>query len=103
MLGWKFAPALATGNTIVYKPSEWTPLTAVRVASLIHQAGFPPGVVNILTGLGNTAGAAVSAHMGIDKVAFTASTLGGRHIMKSSASSNLKTITLKVGAQGPDI
>jgi len=103
MLGWKFAPALATGNTIVYKPSEWTPLTAIRVASLIHQAGFPPGVVNILTGLGNTAGAAVSAHMGIDKVAFTGSTLVGRHIMKSSASSNLKRITLELGGKGPAI
>lgn len=103
MLAWKIAPALATGNTIVFKPSEWTPLTALRIASLINEAGFPPGVVNILTGLGNTAGAAISAHMGIDKVAFTGSTLVGRHILKSAASSNLKKVTLELGGKGPAI
>jgi len=103
MLAWKIAPALATGNTIVFKPSEWTPLTALRIASLIHEVGFPPGVVNILTGLGNTAGAAISAHMGIDKVAFTGSTLVGRHILKSAASSNLKRVTLELGGKGPAI
>lgn len=74
MLAWKLGPALATGNTIVFKPSEWTPLTAMRVCELIVEAGFPPGVVNMVTGLGNAAGAAISSHMGIDKVAFTGST-----------------------------
>lgn len=73
MLSWKFGPALATGNTIVFKPSEWTPLTAIRMAELVVEAGFPPGVVNIVTGLGNVAGAAISGHMGIGKVAFTGS------------------------------
>jgi aldehyde dehydrogenase (NAD+) len=73
MLSWKLAPALATGNTIVFKPSEWTPLTALRVAELIVEAGFPKGVVNIVTGIGNVAGAAITSHMGIWKVAFTGS------------------------------
>jgi len=73
MLSWKLAPALATGNAIVFKPSEWTPLTALRVAELIVEAGFPKGVVNIVTGLGNVAGAAITSHMGIWKVAFTGS------------------------------
>ncbi|KAF8314572.1 aldehyde dehydrogenase domain-containing protein [Cantharellus anzutake] len=103
MLSWKLAPALATGNTIVFKPSEWTPLTAIRVASLIEEVGFPRGVVNILTGIGNTAGAAISAHMGIDKVAFTGSTLVGRHILKSAANSNLKKVTLELGGKSPAI
>lgn len=73
MLAWKLGPALATGNTIVFKPSEWTPFSAIRIAELIVEAGFPPGVVNIVTGLGNVAGAAISGHMGIGKVAFTGS------------------------------
>lgn len=75
MMSWKLGPALATGNTIVFKPSEWTPLTAIRMCELIAEAGFPPGVVNVLTGLGSTAGAAISSHMGIGKVAFTGSKL----------------------------
>jgi aldehyde dehydrogenase (NAD+) len=75
MTSWKLGPALATGNTIVFKPSEWTPLTAIRVAELIVEAGFPKGVVNIVTGVGNVAGAAISSHMGIGKVAFTGSEL----------------------------
>jgi aldehyde dehydrogenase (NAD+) len=73
MMAWKIGPALATGNTIVLKPSEFTPLTALRMCSLIQEAGYPPGVVNIVVGYGNTAGAAISSHMGIDKVAFTGS------------------------------
>jgi aldehyde dehydrogenase (NAD+) len=73
MMSWKLGPALATGNTIVFKPSEWTPLTALRVAALIVEAGFPPGVVNIVNGYGNVVGAAISSHMGIEKVAFTGS------------------------------
>lgn len=73
MLAWKVGPALATGNTIVFKPSEWTPFTALRLAELIVEAGFPPGVVNFVTGKGSVAGAAISHHMGIGKVAFTGS------------------------------
>ena len=73
MLSWKLGPALATGNTIVFKPSEWTPFTALRVAELIAEAGFPKGVVNVVTGVGNVAGSAISHHMGIWKVAFTGS------------------------------
>lgn len=75
MLSWKIAPALATGNTIVFKPSEWTPLTALRLAELIVEAGYPPGVINIVTGKGNVAGAAISSHMGVGKIAFTGSEL----------------------------
>ena len=85
MAAWKLGPALATGCTVVLKPAEQTPLTALRLAELIAEAGFPPGVVNILTGLGETAGAALVAHPGVDKIAFTGSTAGrqahqqGRH------------------------
>ncbi len=68
MFAWKLGPALATGNTIVIKPSEFTPLTAIRMGSLINEAGFPPGVVNIVTGYGQTVGNAISSHMQIDKV-----------------------------------
>jgi aldehyde dehydrogenase (NAD+) len=70
MFSWKIAPALATGNTIVLKPSEFTPLSAIRMCGLIKEAGFPPGVVNIVTGYGNTAGTAISSHMRIEKVSF---------------------------------
>lgn len=74
MLTWKIAPALATGNTVVLKPAEQTPLTALYVGSLIKEVGIPPGVVNILPGYGPTAGAAIAAHKDVDKVAFTGST-----------------------------
>lgn len=74
MLSWKIGPALATGNTIVLKPAEQTPLSALYCGSLIVEAGFPPGVVNILPGYGPTAGAAIATHRDIDKVAFTGST-----------------------------
>jgi len=103
LLSWKLGPALATGNTIVFKPSEFTPLTSLRVAALVKEAGFPPGVLNMLTGLGNVAGAAISSHMDIDKVSFTGSTLVGRHIMKSAAASNLKKVTLELGGKSPTI
>ncbi|KAF8308497.1 NAD-dependent aldehyde dehydrogenase [Clavulina sp. PMI_390] len=103
MLAWKWGPALATGNSIVFKPSEWTPLTAIRMAELVAEAGFPPGVVNVVTGLGNSAGAAISGHMGIGKVAFTGSTLVGRHVMKAAAGSNLKKVTLELGGKSPTL
>jgi aldehyde dehydrogenase (NAD+) len=103
MMSWKIGPALATGNTIILKPSEFTPLTALRMSALISEAGFPQGVVNILVGYGNTAGAAISAHMHIEKVAFTGSTLVGRKVMESAAKSNLKNVTLELGGKSPNI
>ncbi|TEB33828.1 aldehyde dehydrogenase [Coprinellus micaceus] len=103
MLSWKIGPALATGNTIVLKPSEFTPLTAIRLCDLINQAGFPPGVVNIITGYGHTVGAAISGHSRIDKVAFTGSTLVGRKIMEAAAKTNLKNVTLELGGKSPNI
>ena len=103
MMTWKLAPALATGNCIVLKPSEFTPLTALRMCSLINEAGFPPGVVNVVTGYGETVGRAVSEHMGIDKVAFTGSTLAGRKVMEAAARSNLKNVTLELGGKSPNV
>jgi aldehyde dehydrogenase (NAD+) len=103
MMAWKLGPALATGNCIVLKPSEFTPLTALRLCSLINEAGFPPGVVNVVTGYGNTVGQAISEHMRIDKVAFTGSTLVGRKIMEAAAKSNLKNVTLELGGKSPNI
>ncbi|KFY32514.1 hypothetical protein V493_00135 [Pseudogymnoascus sp. VKM F-4281 (FW-2241)] len=103
MLAWKLGPALATGNTIILKSAEQTPLSALVFATLIKEAGFPPGVVNIISGLGKVAGAAISSHMDIDKVAFTGSTLVGRQIMMAAASSNLKKVTLELGGKSPNI
>ncbi|HEY6271629.1 MAG TPA: aldehyde dehydrogenase family protein [Terriglobales bacterium] len=103
MQAWKLAPALATGNTVVLKPAEQTPLTALRVGELILEAGFPAGVVNILPGYGPTAGAAIARHMDIDKVAFTGSTEVGHRIMEASARSNLKRVTLELGGKSPNI
>ncbi|KAH8827618.1 aldehyde dehydrogenase domain-containing protein [Flagelloscypha sp. PMI_526] len=103
MLAWKWGPALATGNTVVLKPSEITPLTALKMCHLVKEAGFPPGVVNVVTGYGNTVGNAISSHMDIKKVAFTGSTLVGRKIMEAAAKSNLKPVTLELGGKGPTI
>ncbi|KAI9260682.1 aldehyde dehydrogenase domain-containing protein [Phascolomyces articulosus] len=103
MLAWKIAPALATGNTIVIKSSEVTPLSALKMAELIKEAGFPPGVVNIITGYGNKAGEALSRHMKVSKVAFTGSTATGRAIMKAAAETNLKKVTLELGGKSPNI
>jgi aldehyde dehydrogenase (NAD+) len=103
MLSWKIAPALATGNTIILKPSEMTPLTAIRLCSMANQAGIPPGVLNIITGYGPTVGAAISSHMDIHKVAFTGSSLVGRKIMEAAAKSNLKRVTLELGGKSPNI
>src|ERR1035441_2120577 len=103
MQAWKLAPALATGNTVVMKPAEQTPLTALRVGELILEAGFPPGVVNLLPGYGPTAGAAIARHMDVDKGAFTGSTEVGHLIMEASAKSNLKRVTLELGGKSPNI
>ncbi len=100
---WKLAPALAAGCTVVLKVAEQTPLTALRVGELILEAGFPPGVVNILTGYGPTAGQALARHMDVDKVAFTGSTEVGHLIMKYAAESNLKRVTLELGGKSPNI
>ncbi|MBD2385370.1 aldehyde dehydrogenase family protein [Cylindrospermum sp. FACHB-282] len=103
MQAWKLAPALATGNTVVLKTAEQTPLSALRVGELIIEAGFPPGVVNILSGYGPTAGSAIARQMDIDKVAFTGSTEVGHLIMEAAAKSNLKRITLELGGKSPNI
>ena len=103
MQAWKLAPALATGNTVVMKPAEQTPLSALRIGELIVEAGFPEGVVNILPGFGPTAGAAIAGHMDVDKVAFTGSTEVGHLIMEAAAKSNLKPVTLELGGKSPNI
>jgi len=103
MQAWKLAPALATGNTVIMKPAEQTPLSALRVGELIIEAGFPAGVVNLLPGYGPTAGAAIARHADIDKVAFTGSTEVGQLIMEAAAKSNLKRVTLELGGKSPNI
>jgi len=103
MMAWKLGPALTAGNVVVLKPAEQTPLTALRIGELIVEAGDPPGVVNIITGFGPTAGAAISNHMDIDKVAFTGSTEVGRIIQQASGKSNLKRVTLELGGKSPFI
>jgi aldehyde dehydrogenase (NAD+) len=103
MQSWKLAPALATGNTVVMKPAEQTPLSALRIGELLLEAGYPEGVVNILPGFGPTAGAALASHMDVDKVAFTGSTEVGRLIMTAAAQSNLKRVTLELGGKSPNI
>jgi phenylacetaldehyde dehydrogenase len=102
MAAWKIAPALAAGCTVVLKTAEQTPLTALRLGELILEAGFPDGVVNIVTGFGETAGAALVAHELVDKVAFTGSTEVGKLILRAAAG-NLKRVTLELGGKGPVI
>ncbi|GME84697.1 unnamed protein product [Ambrosiozyma monospora] len=97
MLSWKIAPALATGNTVVLKSSEITPLSALYFAKLCKEAGLPKGVVNILSGYGRDAGAHLASHPNIQKIAFTGSTFTGGKIMEAAASSNLKNVTLECG------
>ena len=102
MAAWKLAPALAAGCTVVLKAAEQTPLSALRLAELVQEAGFAPGVVNILTGFGETAGAALAAHPDVDKVAFTGSTEVGKLIVKAAAG-NLKKVSLELGGKSPAI
>ena len=102
MAAWKLAPALACGNTTVLKPAEQTPLTALRLAELMLEADLPPGVVNVVTGFGPTAGAALAEHLDVDKIAFTGSTEVGRLIQRAAAS-NLKSVSLELGGKSPNI
>jgi phenylacetaldehyde dehydrogenase len=102
MAAWKLGPALATGCTIVLKPAEQTPLSALKLGELIQQAGFPEGVVNIVPGYGETAGAALAAHMDVDKVAFTGSTEVGKLIVHAAAG-NLKKVSLELGGKSPNV
>lgn len=100
MLAWKVAPALACGNVVIVKPAEQTPLSAMYFGKLVQEAGLPPGVVNVVPGLGGVAGKALAEHTKVDKIAFTGSTNTGRSIMRSAAS-NLKNITLECGGKSP--
>jgi phenylacetaldehyde dehydrogenase len=102
MAAWKLGPALAAGNCVVLKPAEQTPLSALRLAELIAEAGVPDGVVNVVTGFGETAGAALAAHDGVDKVAFTGSTEVGKLIVQAAVG-NLKKLTLELGGKSPNI
>lgn len=100
MAAWKLGPAIAAGNTVVLKAAEQTPLSILVFANLVKEAGFPPGVINILNGYGKVAGAAMAQHPGIDKIAFTGSTATGKEIMKMAAL-NMKNITLETGGKSP--
>lgn len=102
MAAWKLGPALTTGNTVVLKPAEQTPLTALRLGELIQEAGIPDGVVNIVPGYGETAGAALAAHPDVDKVAFTGSTEVGKLILQAAAG-NLKKVSLELGGKSPNV
>ena len=102
LAAWKVAPALAAGNTIVLKPAEQTPLSALRLAQIAEEAGLPPGVLNVVTGFGPTAGGALVDHPGVDKIAFTGSTSVGQEIMRR-ASGTLKRLTLELGGKSPNI
>ncbi|MFC3323671.1 aldehyde dehydrogenase family protein [Mesorhizobium cantuariense] len=102
MAVWKIAPALAAGCTIILKPAEQTPLTALRLAELVEEVGFPAGVFNVVTGFGETAGAALAAHPDVDKIAFTGSTEVGRKIL-AAAQGNLKKVSLELGGKSPMI
>ncbi|KAK9277340.1 hypothetical protein L1049_006881 [Liquidambar formosana] len=103
MFGWKVGPALACGNTVVLKTAEQTPLSALYVSKLFHEAGLPPGVLNVVSGFGPTAGAALASHMEVDKLAFTGSTDTGKVILQLAAKSNLKPVTLELGGKSPFI
>ena len=102
MATWKLGPALATGNTCILKPASWTPLSAIRLGELALEAGFPEGVVNVITGPGGSAGAALAAHPGVGKIAFTGETTTGQEIMRLAAN-NIKRISLELGGKSPNI
>jgi aldehyde dehydrogenase (NAD+) len=102
LVSWKLAPALACGNTVVLKPAEETPLTALRLAEICQEAGLPEGVFNVTTGFGETAGAALVRHPGVDKIAFTGSTAVGKEIARNAADT-LKRVSLELGGKSPNI
>ena len=102
MAAWKLGPALATGNTVILKPAEQTPLSALYLAEIMAEAGLPDGVVNVVNGYGETAGAALAAHAGVDKIAFTGSTEVGR-LIATAATGNLKKVSLELGGKSPNI
>ena len=102
MVGWKCAPALAAGNTVVLKPAELTPLTAIRIAELALEAGLPPGALNVLPGPGRVVGEAMVKHPGIDKISFTGSTEVGKHLMRTAADT-VKKVTLELGGKSPNV
>jgi betaine-aldehyde dehydrogenase len=102
MASWKLGPALAAGNTMILKPASSSPLTAIRLGELALEAGIPPGVLNVVTGPGGTVGAAIAAHEGIGKVAFTGETITGQEIMRL-ASANVKKISLELGGKSPNV
>jgi aldehyde dehydrogenase (NAD+)/phenylacetaldehyde dehydrogenase len=102
LAAWKVAPALACGNVVILKPASQTPLTALALAGLAMEVGFPPGVLNVITGAGSTVGQALVEHAGIDKIAFTGDTSTGRSIMRGAAET-LKKITLELGGKSPNI
>lgn len=103
MFAFKVAPALICGNTVVLKPSEKAPLSSLKLATLIKEAGFPPGVVNVLNGFGDTTGSAIAQHMKIRKISFTGSVATGRKILKMAADSNLKNVSLELGGKSAAI
>jgi len=103
MAAWKLGPALAAGNSVVLKPSEKSPLTAIKIAELAIEAGIPPGVLNVVPGLGQSAGKALALHMDVDCLAFTGSTATGRAIMQYAGQSNLKRVSLECGGKSPNI
>lgn len=103
MAAWKLGPALATGCTVVLKPAEQTPLTALRLGEILLEAGVPAGVVNIVPGYGPTAGAALALHKDVDKIAFTGSTEIGKLVMRMASESNLKRVSLELGGKAPNI
>jgi acyl-CoA reductase-like NAD-dependent aldehyde dehydrogenase len=103
MAAWKIGPILAAGNSLVLKPSEKSPLSAIKVAELAVEAGIPPGVLNVVPGLGGTAGKALALHMDVDCIAFTGSTATGKQIMQYAGQSNLKRVSLECGGKSPNI
>lgn len=103
MAAWKLAPALACGNTIVIKPAIQTSLTTLKLGALFLEAGFPPGVVNIISGKGSLAGDVLTHHMDVDKIGFTGSTVVGKKIMEAAAKSNLKKVSLELGGKSPNV
>src|SRR5262249_25783748 len=103
MQAWKWGPALACGNTIVLKPAEQTPLSALKVAEIAQEVGIPDGVINVVPGFGPTAGAALSGHMDVDKIAFTGEHTTGQIVMTAAAQSNLKRVSLELGGKSPNV